>query len=250
MNSIKSPQGQGEYAHVAVFYDRMMAHVNYKAWSGWLKRSFDLARRNVRDVLDVSCGTGIHAALLNGYGFRCFAADLSFAMLRRAGKRPALSGRLWQQDARHVAVKPESFDAVVMLFDSINYLTEKKDILAALRQMEYVLRPGGVFVFDTVTEYMIVTLMTDYYETNTWDDVAYERHSNYDAENKLQYNRFSVLKDGRMYKECHRQRIWSHREMLDFIAQTSLEVEDVRADFTYKNIGPKTERIHYVVMKR
>lgn len=235
---------------VARFYDRMMAHVNYGVWCRWLQRVFAQARRDVKDVADISCGTGRHLALLEKAGYACYGADFALPMLQQATRHKTLQGRLWQQDARHSAVRAASFDAVIMLFDSVNYLLEAEDVRQTLQQVYDSLRPGGLFVFDTVTEYMIVTHMTDYYETNTWEDVAYERRSYYDADKQLQHNDFSILKDGALFKENHCQRIWSHEAMMAFIDDSPWDMLDIQSEFKRKKIGPKTERIHYILLKR
>ncbi len=245
----KSMDAVEEYLWVARFYDRMMKHVNYGAWSRYVIRMFDLAQRDIREIADLSCGTGRHLHYFVKAGYRCLGADISMPMLRVAAGRPTVINRLWQQDVRHPALKENCQDAVIMLFDSVNYLRREEEVARLFKEVARILRPGGLFVFDTVTEYMIQLRMEEYFETETWDDLAYERRSAYDARTQIQYNYFSILRGDRMIKETHRQRIWSHREMVGFIKNSPLVLLDARADFKKKAVKPGTERIHYILLK-
>jgi len=249
MNMEKSKVSVEEYLWVARFYDRMMKHVNYGAWSKYVMRMFDLAQRGIRDVADLSCGTGRHLHHFVKAGFHCLGADISMPMLRVATSRPTVKNRLWQQDARHPAIKENSMDAVIMLFDSVNYLRREDEIVQLFENVALVLRPGGLFVFDTVTEYMIRLHMEEYFETETWDDLAYERRSAYDVKTRMQYNNFSILRQGQLIRERHSQRIWTHKEMVGFIEKSPLTLLDARADFKKKPVQPRTERIHYILLK-
>ena len=244
-----SSPGQKEYLWVARFYDRMMRHVNYGAWTKYVIRMFDLSGRTVRDVVDLSCGTGKHMHHLVKAGFHCWGADLSGAMLRVAAERPTLKNRLWRQDVRRPALGENCCDVVIMLFDSVNYLRSEGEVRRLFDDVTRMLRPGGLFIFDTVTEYMIRLRMTEYYETETWDDLAYERRSAYDEKTRLQYNYFTIMRGHRVIQETHCQRIWDHGEMTALIEKSPLRLLDARADFKNKKVRPRSERIHYILTK-
>jgi SAM-dependent methyltransferase len=96
-------------------------------------------------VVDVACGTGaalVPAAEAVGAGGLSVGVDLSVAMLRRAGARDAGSGpqpHLARMDAQHLAIRSESFDAVVCSFA----LGSFPDPLSALEECWRVAHPGG-----------------------------------------------------------------------------------------------------------
>ena len=60
-----------------------------------------------------------------------------------------------QQDAAELDLGSERFDAVVCLFDSLNYILEPERLQAAFARVFAHLRPGGTFIFDVNTEYAL-----------------------------------------------------------------------------------------------
>jgi SAM-dependent methyltransferase len=107
-----------------------------------------------RTVLDLGCGTGIHACALAQKGYRVTGLDRSVEMLAIAHKRGAkteLSGsgavEFQQSDIRDFKL-PNRFDVVVALFDVISYLTTNPDQHAAFARIQEHLSPGGLLIFD------------------------------------------------------------------------------------------------------
>jgi SAM-dependent methyltransferase len=101
-------------------------------------------------LLDLGCGTGRHAIELATRGFDVTGVDFSEAMLARARER-GHSGRgtldFVQGDARsYRSAKP--FDAVLMNFNVLGYMSSNRDFTAALATARANLRDGGVFVAD------------------------------------------------------------------------------------------------------
>jgi SAM-dependent methyltransferase len=108
-------------------------------------------------VLDLGCGTGRHAFLLAGMGYRVTGVDRSEEMLAVA--RSQLSGdacvaatqsstlNFHEGDIRSIRLNC-SFDAVVSLFHVISYQTSNDDLRAAFATAREHLGPGGVFIFD------------------------------------------------------------------------------------------------------
>ena len=66
-----------EYKEFAKYYDKFYQNKNYKKETEFLKNFI-----NANDkILDVGCGTGIHAALLTDNGFEVDGLDLNKEML-------------------------------------------------------------------------------------------------------------------------------------------------------------------------
>ncbi len=112
------------------------------------------ARRVIREVLDVACGTGGPTLELVRRGYKVTGADLHEEMLEVAREKARKEGfniRFVECDARELskAFEPESFDAVTMFFTSIAYMVEWGDLIKLLKSAHHVLREGGVFVADT-----------------------------------------------------------------------------------------------------
>jgi SAM-dependent methyltransferase len=97
-------------------------------------------------ILDVCSGTGQLAAELVQRGFVVTGIDGSIAMLRIAERNAPLA-TFHLGDVRRFSM-PETFDAAVSTFDSINYLLELAELQATFTNVCRALRPGGRFVFD------------------------------------------------------------------------------------------------------
>jgi SAM-dependent methyltransferase len=97
-------------------------------------------------VLDLACGPGRHSAALRRRGALVVGLDLSMPLLltaRHRGAAPLLRG-----DMRALALRGESFNAVLNLFTSFGYFGSDHEHDRVLREVARVLRRGGVFVLD------------------------------------------------------------------------------------------------------
>lgn len=114
-----------------------------------------LARRrgsDLRDVLDLACGTGILAARLAGVAAEVVGLDESGPMLAAAGRlcdRPGVS--FVPGDFRDFDLG-RPFDAAVCAFNSLNYVRDLGELGRVFAAVARHLRPGGVFVFDAITD--------------------------------------------------------------------------------------------------
>ena len=106
----------------------------------------------IKSVLDLGCGTGRHAILLARSDLDVVGVDQSDAMLEHARKlaqesKPGNSLTFIKGDVRDFDVG-DTFDAALMMFNVLGYMTSNDDLLAALRSVRRHVRDGGLFVFD------------------------------------------------------------------------------------------------------
>jgi glycine/sarcosine N-methyltransferase len=101
-----------------------------------------------RRVLDVACGTGVHALALSERGYDVVGADVSAGMIARARENAAAAG----QDVRFVVAGfgalaeavEGGFDALLCLGNSLPHVLTAPALAAALDDMAACLRPGGL----------------------------------------------------------------------------------------------------------
>jgi SAM-dependent methyltransferase len=108
------------------------------------------ARRPVRTVLDIACGTGPHLIRLARRGYRLSGLDLSpdnIDFLRARARRKGLAVTLYVADMARFRL-PAPVDAAICMQDSQGHLLTNEAILAHLRCVRRALRPGGLYVFD------------------------------------------------------------------------------------------------------
>jgi D-alanine-D-alanine ligase len=131
------------------------------------------------EVLDLACGWGRHSVALARAGFRVTGLDWSDTLLARARKRAAAADvpvEFVQSDMREIPWTAR-FDAVLSLYSSLGYFLSDDEDLRVLRGARDALKPGGVFVLETMHRDHIVGGFAerDWWETDGGATVWVER---------------------------------------------------------------------------
>jgi len=237
------------YSKLATIYDKVMSHVNYKMWAEHINNLFQFSDLHILQVLDLACGTGKHIKFLKRKNRKIFGADFSYPMLSIAKQNNVSCKKLITNDARKIAFKNNSFDAVLMLYDSINYMLTDNDINLLFSEVYRILNPGGVFIFDFVTVEGLKNCSDDYFESDSWDGLAYERHSWFSKKDKIQHNEFLFLFNGESYKELHIQKIRDIGRWKHLIKKTKMQLSHEFSNFSLLAPNMYSERIHFICKK-
>jgi SAM-dependent methyltransferase len=132
----------------AQYYDDIYASVgkNYPAEANKVHKfiqKFKQADGNT--LLDVGCGTGVHANLLSRF-YLVEGLDLDPGMLSVARKNfPKI--RFQQGDMVNFKLK-RKFNIIVCLFSAIGYVKTKSRLQRAIKNMSQHLLPGGVLLVE------------------------------------------------------------------------------------------------------
>ena len=112
-------------------------------------------------VLDAACGTGLHAIILAGMGFKVCGADISGEMIKqaRANAKRAAVDVTWitspmQQLSRHIN---GTFDAIICLGNSIAHLNHN-DLKTALAEFHRLLAKQGYLILQLLN-YSVILLL-------------------------------------------------------------------------------------------
>ena len=141
----------GPYAR---YYDLLYADKDYAAEARFVSGLIRTYSPRAHRLLELGCGTGIHACHLVAEGFSLHGVDFSEPMLdaaraRRSRLDPALGKRLSfsMGNVKDCRVG-ETFDAVVSLFHVVSYQVTNDDLLSMFETAASHLTAGGVFLFD------------------------------------------------------------------------------------------------------
>ena len=136
----------------AAYYDLLYRDKDYAAEADYVCTLLQKHAPGARQLLELGCGTGGHAAEFVAHGYEVTGVDISPAMIRLAKAKQELlpfTQRLHfhEGDLRQIDLG-RTFDAVVALFHVMSYQTSNEDLAAAFANAARHLRPGGVLVFD------------------------------------------------------------------------------------------------------
>jgi SAM-dependent methyltransferase len=103
-------------------------------------------------VADICCGSGRHSIAMSRSGFRVLGVDRTLKYVEEArnrAEREKLDAKFVQEDMREFC-RPETFDLIINLGTSFGYFEDPKDDLIVLSNAHRSLKPGGIFIMDTM----------------------------------------------------------------------------------------------------
>ncbi len=243
MNPIETPP----YTKLASIYDGMMEHVEYKQWSRYIDAVFKNFGVDIKTVCETACGTGTHAVALAQQGYEVTCADISNAMIEIAkGKSGPWIKAFHVSSMTEIDLK-EKFDAVLCLYDSVNYLLTEDDIQKMFSCSFRLLNSGGLFIFDACSIQNSMRNFKDYYEHDkNWN---YKRRSHFDKESRIQRNEIGIVLGEESYHETHDQRIYTLEEWREMISKTDFNSLAIFEDMSFDPASEKSDRFHFILEK-
>lgn len=248
-----------EYSVLAEIYDAVMHDVDYEAWSDYIDEIIMRHHHEARDILELACGTGTMALSMEELGYyNVTATDLSPEMIKKAREKGAKAeSNVKFQTLNFLDINLEKkFDAVYMVFDSLNYLHSKEEIKTLHEQVYNVLKPNGIFVYDFTTprnSRKAIRYLND--EQDTIDDTfSYYRTSRYDDENRIHTNIFDITqKDllspgtAKQFREEHHQKIYTMNEIHPIVRESPFQLLKAYDGFELKPAHKRSLRITMVL---
>ncbi len=136
------------YSKSAKYYDDIYAAngKDYRAEANKVRRFIQKYKQSKgKSLLDVGCGTGIHANLLSKH-YQVEGLDIEQKMLAAARKNyPKI--RFQQGDMVNFKLG-RNFDVIVCLFSAIGHVKTKTRLQRAIKSMSQHLLPGGVLLVE------------------------------------------------------------------------------------------------------
>lgn len=123
---------------------------HYARISGKIKdiEKFIISKYFKGKVLDIGCGCGRTTSYLDENGFKVIGFDITEEMIDYAKKKfPKIDFRVG--DACKMDFKDNSFDVAFFSFNGLDYIHPEKKRFGAIKEIERVLKPGGLFVYSS-----------------------------------------------------------------------------------------------------
>lgn len=247
------------YTILADIYDDIMTDVDYETWTDYIDDLIIEHTEKASDILELACGTGTMALSLEELDcYNITATDASPDMIRIARQKAAkCNSSVTFETMNFLNLSfDKKFDVVYMVFDSLNYLHTKEEILKLHNQVKQILKPDGIFIYDFTTPRNSRTAINflDNEKKQLGNDLRYLRKSTYDAKNRIHTNSFTIDKLDRetdavihQYQEQHQQRIYTLQEIETILSSTDFSIEAAYNGFELKPAHRKSLRITMVL---
>lgn len=218
-----------------------------------------LKERNVKTVLDMTCGTGSQVFYLTQRGYQVTGSDFSPALLEQARQRAKahnLDLTFIDGDMRNLQVG--KFDAVITMFNAIGHVS-KPDFAKTIQNIHANLNNGGIYIFDifnlaAITDEVIDSFKMDIQTTKNDANIRNQQHSEVDRENRLltSHDHYTITKEGsepEIYTNSFSLQIYTADELKEMLEKSGFEVVHQYDLYGNEFIADKTLNILTVARK-
>jgi len=219
----------------AKYYDLFNKNKDYSKECDFLEKVFEkYFPGKVKKILDLGCGTGIHAQNLSKIGYGMDGLDLSQAMLNIADSRNIPGAKFYLGDMSQFNIN-QRYDVCTSMFAAFGYLTKNKQIESALKSIKGHLNPGGLFILDVWNGLGVMhELPTSRVKISSPGDYKITRTSYpcLDAKNHICKVKFDVKiqednEEIDFYEETHNMRFFFPQELKKYFQDSGFEILEI-----------------------
>lgn len=244
-----------EFNALAQYYDRFVG-ANYEKIIEFIHTRIQKYNKDASLVCDIGCGSGTVTLGLLTHGYDMIGIDGSTEMLMEA-----LDKKVEHSDGERALFLcqqlPEfelygTVDAIISTLDTLNYLTDEKDLDRLFYWFRNYLNPGGILIFDVNTLYKYKTLLDQHCEFYEDDGVFMAWRSQFDG--MLCTHQLTVFeKRNGLYErsdEDQTQRYYSPEELCILLKKYGFELLEITDDYSDRSLTDETERLTFVAIKK
>ena len=244
------------YETLASYYDELTEDVEYRRRADFVEKLMGRSRVPVKTVLDLACGTGSMTCLFTRRGYELIAVDGSEDMLAQAREKavglPGEPPIFLHQDMPRLDLYG-TVEAAICCLDSLNYLTDPKDVQRTFQRLRLFIQPGGVLVFDVNTPCKLQGLDGQVF-LDEREDVYCVWRTEYAKRSRICHyymDLFTARPDGTWERdfECHRQRAYTVEELTQWLREAGFV--DIRTYGDCRRRSPREDeqRIYFSAIR-
>ncbi len=250
------------YSDFAAVYDRLMDNIPYDDWFAYLHSLLNEYGVSSGIVAELGCGTGNITERMAAAGYDMIGIDNSTAMLDEANAKKVQNN----SNALYLCQDMQEFElygtvsAIISLCDSINYITEPKELLNVLKLSNNYLDTNGIMIFDFHTRHYYKNVIAGATIAEDRDDISFIWDNYYDEESNINELALSLFIRAdntqqaspsggslfRKYEEFHVQRGYTLAEMLSLVQKSGLQLLAAYDAFTHQPATEENERIYII----
>ncbi len=229
------------------WYDRINGD-QYDDYARFLHVCFKNALIDVREVLDVGCGTGGITYALADMGYDMVAVDISYDMLSAAKHHENIL--YIQGDMRSLDLYG-TVQAAYSSYDCLNCMLTADDLDKAFANIALFLEAGGVFVFDLNTPYRAKDEYDGYtycYEHNDdmliWRSAVSGRRAAFYLTEFAEHAGMIIRRDDVIY-----ERIWSTRTVLRLLKKHKFDIIGIYGGYDMHPLCDTDAKAYFCCLK-
>jgi SAM-dependent methyltransferase len=216
------------YQKLAFYYDGIYNSKFYRQYAFFIMKIVKRNRIVNPTVLDCACGTGKLIAELTKKGIpknNISGFDDSREMIKIAKiNNPDI--KFYIEDFKNFSAnRINGRNIITCTFDAINYILKKEDLAKFFKSINSELESGGIFVFDFNTVHKKVRK-----EVAKDGDIKYSSR----IKDDFWHLDIEIKENGKTYKEKHKERLYSFREMKELLIKAGFRKIEVYKDFNTK----------------
>lgn len=244
------------YHGFAGWYDLLTSNIPYQQRGEYFHMILHRFGIEPGVLLDLACGTGTLSMVMEELGWDVIGVDSSEEMLTQAMNKKIASGNnilYLCQDMRELELYG-TVDACICALDSLNHITDEKDIALIFQRVAAFLEPGGLFIFDVNTPYKHEYILSNQTFVYDYDEVycTWQNSICHEGIVDITLDLFSLEEDGTYYRETEEfsERAYSHEELVALLAQAGLECFACYGDDSFDSPKFDTQRAVYVARSK
>lgn len=209
-------------------------------------------------VLDLACGTGLHARIFGRAGYRVLALDLSDSMLRQARSLrnpPCITYA--KADLLRPLPTPEQAALALLLGNTLCVFREREKLLRAFRNTAAATLPGGLVFVQTLNYHRLRRLRTvlTLREGNIEGvPVVVTKTLHFVGKDRLLLNISACRSSGgdgwESFSECQLLRPWAPEDLTTAAGKAGLRLREEFGSDAKEPYDPESSGIHLAVFEK
>jgi SAM-dependent methyltransferase len=139
------------------------------------------------------------------------------------------------------------WDAILCLYDVMLY-QNLESVVALAGDVYNLLRPGGLFIFDSVTESLVLDYWKRFSERGRVNGWSYKRQSWYERRQRIQHTQIKMMhwQTGHRWSEHHCQKIYELETLAEAMLATGFVQVGLFHEMTLMPGSEASGRVHFV----
>ena len=240
------------YEDFSYIYDKLSFDLDYKGYANNILELVENYNIKKENMLELAAGSG----MLTNYFFDEFknidALDISPDMLNVFAKKYDNDNiNLIYYDMVEFE-NPGKYDLIVILLDSINYVTDPKELKKLFDNCYKNLKEDGLLVFDINSEYKMTEIFGSNCYVYEYEDIFYTWDNFYEDDLVDMHLNFFVENEDGSYKriyEYQQERVYKTSEVKNMVEQAGFKDIKTYDEDDFGDVRDDSQRILFSAVK-